>query len=140
GTSGGFSTGKGVGPYTLEPGQSVRVVIIEAAAGLSREAAIKIGEAYKRSGGNNSLMIAYSDGYSVNASMTKNDWVFTSRDSLIQTFNRAKANFDSGFNIPKAPLPPSVFNVNSGGDGIYLEWEYPEEAASSISGFERIGR
>lgn len=136
GTSGGFSAAKGVGPYTLEPGESVRIVIIEGASGLSRNAAIRIGEAYKRSGGNNSLSIPYSDGASVNASMTKNDWVFTSRDSLIQTLNRAKANFDSGFNIPKAPLPPSTFIVNSGGDGVYMEWEYPSEGASKLAGFE----
>ncbi len=136
GTSGGFSAAKGIGPYTLAPGESVRIVIVEASAGLSREAATQIGTAYKRSGGNNNLQISYNDGHSVNATMTKNQWVFTSRDSLMQTFARAKANFDSGFNIPKAPTPPSTFRVNSGGDGVYLEWEYPDEEVGNITGFE----
>lgn len=136
GTSGGWSSAKGVGPYTLAPGESIRIVIVEGAAGLNREAATRIGEAYKRSGGNNSLLIPYNDGHSVSASLTKNQWVFTSRDSLIQTMNRAKANFDSGFNIPKAPVPPTSFIVNSGGDGVYLEWDYPDAEVSRITGFE----
>jgi hypothetical protein len=136
GTSGGFSSAKGFGPYTLAPGESIRIVFVEGVAGLSREAAVRIGEAYKRSGGNNTQTIAYNDGNRVNASLTKNQWVFTSRDSLMQTFNRAKANFDSDFGIPKPPVPPTSFRVNSGGDGVYMEWDYPSGAAGSISGFE----
>src|SRR5690606_22154264 len=44
------------------------------------------------------------------------------------------ANFESGFSIPSAPPPPSIFEVNSGGDRIQLTWEYPAEG--SPDGFE----
>ena len=80
----------------------------EAMAGLSREAATRIGIAYK-----NGLISAKA----------KNDSVLTGRDSLFQTFNRAIANYKSGYNIPEPPYPPKLFNVNSGGNKISLTWD-----------------
>ncbi|ARA94122.1 hypothetical protein AWN76_013815 [Rhodothermaceae bacterium RA] len=122
GTSGGFSAANGYGPYTLAPGESVTIVIAEAAAGLSREANEAIGRAYKLSGANDDALIEYAG-----QSMTKNEWVFTGRDSLLQTFRRAMANYASGYAVPRPPAPPSTFLVNSGGDRIALEWDYPAE-------------
>jgi len=124
GTPGGFSNANGYGPYTLGPGESIRIVIAEGGAGLSREANTEIGRAYKLSGANDDAPISFA----VNGqtrTMTKNEWVFTSRDSLFQMFRRAQANFDSGYNIPKSPQPPSQFDVSSGGDRIALSWDYP---------------
>ncbi|MFV1981564.1 MAG: hypothetical protein ACC655_10455, partial [Rhodothermia bacterium] len=122
-TPGGFSNANGYGPYTLGPGESVRIVIAEAVSGLSREANIAVGKAYKESGANDAIAISYNG-----SSMTKNEWVFTSRDSLFQTFRRAIANFESGYKIPPAPAPPSFLEVNGGGDRISLLWDsYPEE-------------
>lgn len=121
GTPGGFSNSKGYGPYTLGPGESIKIVIAEAAAGLSREANIEIGKAYKESGANNNLAISRTiDGQQV--SMTKNEWVFTGRDSLFQTFRRAIANYESGYAAPRQPEAPASFEVNSGGDRITLSW------------------
>lgn len=134
GTSGGWSGASGVGPYTIAPGESVRIVKVEASSGIGREAAQVVGEAFKRSNGNNAELIDMTiDGTTY--SFTKNEWVFQGRDSLMQTFNRALANYNSGFNIPRAPRPPTEFNVRSGGDGIYLTWEYPQSAVSEITGF-----
>lgn len=135
GTSGGWSAATGIGPFTLAPGESITYVKVEGVAGLSRHAAVEIGRAYKNSGGNNDLQITYNVG-GVNHTMNKNEWVFTSRDSLMQTFNRAQANFNSGYQIPRPPAPPTSFRVNSGGDGVYLEWDYPTEEAGRITGFE----
>lgn len=124
GTSGGFSAANGYGPYTLAPGESVRIVIAEASAGLSREANEAIGAAYKAAGANDDAPIAYTvDGTTRN--LTKNEWVFTGRDSLLQTFRRAVANYDSDYAIARPPAPPSSFEVNSGGDRISLTWMYP---------------
>jgi hypothetical protein len=36
---------------------------------------------------------------------------------------RALANFHSGYNIPRPPLPPRLFEVTSGGDKITLSWD-----------------
>lgn len=130
GTPGGYSNANGFGPYTLGPGESVRIVMAEGAAGLSREANTAIGRAYRESGANDGLAIAFNG-----ESKTKNEWVFTSRDSLFQTFRRAIANFESGYAIPRAPAPPSSFEVTGGGDRITLAWDvFPDEPAPS--GFE----
>lgn len=118
GTSGGFSGGMGFGPYDIAPGESVRFVIVEAVAGLSREENERVGELYKAG--------ALTD-------LEKNEIVFQSRDSLFQTFQRAHANFDSDYAIPRPPAPPTSFLVNSGGDRISLEWDY---GSDDISGFE----
>ena len=134
GTSGGFSYANGYGPYTLAPGESIRIVVAEAAAGLSREANRVIGRAYRASGNNDAAPIPYTFGGQT-MSMTKNEWVFTGRDSLFQTFQRATDNYASGFSIPSGPRAPKTFDVRSGGDRITLEWE-PYAGAPSFDGWE----
>ena len=44
---GGTSQGIGFGPYTLAPGDSIRIVLAEGAAGLSREMCYIIGQNWK---------------------------------------------------------------------------------------------
>lgn len=121
GTSGGWSAAKAYGPYTIAPGESIRIVIVEAASGISRELANTTGAAFKQ----NQI-----------TALQKNNVVFQGRDSLIQTFARAKANFEAGFNIPRPPAPPSMFNVTSGGDRIILDWEYPDAELAKVDAFE----
>ncbi len=107
GTSGGFSSTIGDGPYTLAPGQSIHIVMAQGVAGISREKCVEVGRQYKSG--------------AINAA-AKNTIVMTGRDSLFQTFHRAIANYQSGYNIPEAPLPPKTFTVTSGGDKISLDW------------------
>jgi hypothetical protein len=119
GTSGGFSSANGYGPYTLAPGQSVRIVMAEAVAGISRALATEIGRRYKQG--------------QIDA-LQKNTVVFQGKDSLFQTFQRATDNFKSGYKITRAPQPPSYFEVASGGTSIKLIWDYT--ASDAIEGFE----
>jgi hypothetical protein len=66
-------------------GDQVRIVQAFAAAGLSPKLAREVGRAYKRSGENNEAQIPFTiKGQQV--SMTKNQWVLTSRDSIFQEF------------------------------------------------------
>ena len=44
---GGTSQGIGFGPYTLAPGDSIRIVLAEGAAGLSREMCYQVGQNWK---------------------------------------------------------------------------------------------
>lgn len=120
GTPGGFSIANGYGPYTLAPGDSITIVFAEGVAGISREFATQTGIKYKNG--------------EINA-VQKNTVVFQSRDSLFQTFRRANANYQSGYNIPRPPAPPKIFNVNGGGDKIALSWEF-DGSASDLEGFE----
>jgi hypothetical protein len=106
----------------------------EGVSGLSREAANAVGRAYNLSEADDDALIAYEVDGAVHE-MTKNEWTITGRDSLYQMFLRAIANFESGYEIPESPAPPSVLNVESGGDRISLTWEYPAEAALP-DGFE----
>jgi len=108
GNSGGFSFNNGYGPYTLLPGQSITIVMIEGAAGMNRADQILYGRQFKAG-----TLSAYN----------KNKLVIDKgRDSLFTTFQRAKENFESGWNIPLPPKPPLTFEVNSGGDRISLKW------------------
>ena len=152
GHGGGWISTVSWGPYTLEPGQSVRIVYVEGFAGISYfDAAVKIGEAYKQSGGNNDLEIPFdansngtiendvnTDGdgeIEYDEKMTKNMWVMSGRDSLWQMLGRARANFQSGYGIPHEPKPPKRFEVTSGTDRIILEWT-PYEGAVPVNGWE----
>ncbi len=121
GSTGGFSSVNGYGPYTLRPGESVRIVMAEAASGLSRERAVQIGQQYKQR-----RITARG----------KNLALFSGRDSLFQTFRRAIANFQSGYNIPQPPLPPKNVTVNGGGDRIALTWDVYNAADPNLRGFE----
>lgn len=128
------------GPYTLEPGDSIQIIIGDGVNGLDREATLEIGRAFKQAHGDGEpdRPIAYdADGNgSIDADeeMSKNEWVLTGRDSIFQTFRRMQANHESGYQIPDAPLPPSAFHVTSGTDRILLEWDvYPE---ANPQGFE----
>ena len=121
GTPGGFSNADGYGPYTLAPGQSIKIVLAEAVAGISRDLALSTGIKYKAG--------------QITAAQ-KNTVVFQSRDSLFQTFRRAIANYEAGYNIPKPPLPPKLFNVNGLGDRISMSWETYNDPGSNLEGFE----
>jgi hypothetical protein len=118
GTPGGFSAGNGYGPYTLNFGDSIRVVWAEAASGLSRAKCIEIGNMYKEG-----LIDAY----------TKNQWVLTGKDSLYQTFRRAIDNYKNNYESARAPQPPLTFSVTDSIDYILLEWIPPDDA--TLQGF-----
>jgi hypothetical protein len=121
GTPGGFSNCNGYGPYTLKPGESIHIVMAEGAAGISRELQESVGAQYKKG-----LITAKA----------KNQIVLSGKDSLFQTFRRAQANFQSGYNIPQPPLPPKTFTVTGGGDRISLAWTLYDDGDKNLTGFE----
>ncbi|HKJ66386.1 MAG TPA: hypothetical protein VKA68_00375, partial [bacterium] len=118
GHDGGWPATISFGPYTLNPGDSIRIVYVEGFAGLEPEAAFDIGRAYKLSGYNNDALIEYKG-----EQKTKDLWYFTGIDSIKKMLDRASANYTSGYDIPEPPLPPSNFTLTSGTDRITLSWE-----------------
>ena len=143
---GGTSQGIGFGPYTLAPGESIRIVLAEAASGINREMCYIVGQNWKND--------VFTDNYPISSelhthmlnqynrgsgkNLYKNSWVFTGADSIIQTFKRAKYNFDlmeSGQSLPETPRPPSIFNVTSGGDRIIIDWTNEAESSPGFDGY-----
>ncbi|MBT3501695.1 MAG: hypothetical protein HN999_09980 [Candidatus Marinimicrobia bacterium] len=143
---GGTSQGIGFGPYNLAPGESVRIVLAEGAAGLSREMCYQVGQNWKNdvhtgdmptsSPLNTWMMDHYNGGSGRNE--YKNAWVFTGADSIIETFKKAKSTFDlmeAGQTLPFPPKPPAIFNVTSGGDRITIDWSNESEAEAGFDGY-----
>lgn len=110
--SGGTSFSTGFGPYTLAPGQDIRIVIAEAVGGLSRERQISVGQSYKAG--------------LINDEAKDSIVIFEGRDSLFSTFRNAIENFNSGWNIPQPPSPPITFNVNADSHKVYISWTIDE--------------
>jgi len=117
---GGYHQAQGFGPYTLAPGDSIRIVIAEAVAGLKREKSMEVGDNWFY---NRSPFILPDGNVTTDRNAYKKAWVWTAKDSLYQALNKAYQNFQNGLRIPQPPPPPDKFIVSSGGDRIRLEWE-----------------
>ena len=128
------------GPFDLEPGESVRIVEAEGVNGINRELCEEIGFRWKDAYDDPSDSGPFSlpDGSTTSdKDEFKNAWIYTGQDSIMLSFSRAKRNFDMDFNIPQPPLPPTVFEVNSGGDRISLSWvPSPSEGEAGFSGYK----
>jgi len=143
---GGYSQGEGFGPYTLEPGDSIHIVIAEGVAGISRRKSMEVGknwyEWYANVG--QPTLILPDGSTTTDEDEYKRLWVQTGVDSIFRTFRRAINNYENGYDIPQPPQPPPVFQVKSGGDKIMLSWDpSPDEGSPTFDGyqiFRAIGR
>ncbi|MBT3496775.1 MAG: fibronectin [Candidatus Marinimicrobia bacterium] len=128
------------GPFDLAHGESITIVEAEGINGLSRIMCETIGGRWKQAYDNpndNGPFILPDGSETSDESIYKNAWVFTGKDSLLETFGRAKRNYDMDMQIPQPPLPPTLFDVKSGGDRIYLSWEAsPSEGESDFAGYK----
>lgn len=138
--AGGTNVMMTYGPYDLAPGESVTIVEAEGINGLSREMCETIGNRWKQAYDNSSDNGPFPlpDGSTTSdKDVYKDTWFFTGKDSILLTFSRAKRNYDSGFQIPQPPQPPTLFDVQSGGDRIYLSWDAsPSEGDPGFSGYQ----
>jgi hypothetical protein len=126
GDGGGTNLWINYGPFDLNPGDSVVIVMAEGVAGLSRDACYQIGLRWKQAydNPNDRGPFTLPNGSTTdNKDTYKDTWVYTGKDSIMLTFSRAKRNYDLGYQIPQSPQPPPLFNVTSGGDRISLSWE-----------------
>jgi hypothetical protein len=65
----------------------------------------------------------------------KKEWVLTCRDSLLQMFQNARANYNSGYKLPKPPPPPNSFTVRSAADRIRLSWADNATSHANFNGY-----
>ncbi len=134
---GGTGQGQGFGPYNLAPGDSIHIVFAEGSNGISWEKSREVGAnwfAYYSGTGTPTLTMP--DGSTTTSYTTyTRTWVETGKDSIMKTFNNAISNYNSGFNIPQAPPPPSEFTVQSGGNRIRLTWSNNAESWPYFDGY-----
>ena len=115
----GCDQSQNYGPYTLAPGDSIHIVVAEGAAGINRQKSYEIGYNWFYE----NAPFDMPDGSTTNdRDEYKRAWVWTAEDSIMQMYERAKTNYESGFDIPQPPPPPQMFNVQSGGDKITITW------------------
>ena len=134
---GGYSQCRGFGPYQLEIGDSIRIVMAEGVYGLSREKNREVGAnwlAWTKGTGAPTLIKPNGSG-TTNYDEYKREWVQTCEDSVLKVLRLAQRNYESGFNIPQPPPPPSEFTVTSGGDRINLKWSNNAETDPHFDGY-----
>ncbi len=132
--AGGYSSAQGFGPYTLAPGDSVKIVVAQSVAGIIKDRGFV--RTIAKNWFNNSSPFVLPDGSTTtDRDMYKNAWVFTGKDSLFQTFRRAIANFNNNYAIPQPPPPPGTFTVKSGSDRIILQWSSDAESWPNFNGY-----
>ncbi len=126
------------GPYNLNPGDSIHIVYAEAVAGLRRAKSEEVGENwYQYYAGTGSPTLIMPDGSTTSDYKAyKKAWVWSAKDSIFLTFQRAIDNYNSNFSIPQPPPPPSQFIVKSGGDRILLSWADNAASWPNFNGYE----
>jgi len=132
--AGGYAATSAYGPYDMGPGECVNITVSEGVAGLSFDAATKIGRTYiaggralddqplaydaNRDGRIDSTAFDYSQVFVGTEYQTKNQWVLSARDSLFQTFYRARDAFEASdgmtiYPIAEPPRAPTRFTLTS---------------------------
>ena len=135
-TAGGYSQGQGFGPYTLEFGDSIKIVMVEAASGVDRLKGREIGKKWMEWVDGSTGPFENPDGSTTsNGNDYKNAWVFTGEDSLLQTFGRATESYNNNYAIPQPPPPPDLFEVDAGGDRIQIKWNPNAESWPNFAGY-----
>jgi hypothetical protein len=127
----------GFGPYTLAPGDSIRIVLVESVAGISWEKAREVGANWLhwRSGTGQPTLTLPNGSTTTDHNQYKRQWVETGVDSLLKAYRNAIDNFNSGYTLPQPPPPPSSFTIQSGGDRIRLEWDNNATNHSHFGGY-----
>jgi len=137
---GGTNVWIAYGPFDIPHGQSITIVEAEAVAGINRLLCEQIGRRWKQAYTNSSDRGPFTlpDGTTTtDKDVYKDKWTATGKDSIMLTFSRAKRNYDSGYKVPQPPLPPSIFNVESGGGRISLKWSpSPSEEEPGFAGYK----
>jgi hypothetical protein len=125
------------GPYVLAPGDSIHIVMAEGVAGISWEKGREVGGNWLqwRNHTGTPTLVMPNGSTTTDQNLYKRKWVETGVDSILQTYRNAIRNYNSGYQIPKAPPPPNEFGVTSGGDKIMLEWASNPDAAPHFNGY-----
>lgn len=142
------------GPYTLQPGDSIKIVWADVFGTISPEKCWEVGQGWINDdlepppgmdfdAGIDNLPPVYEeypelyeeDDYaSEYTNWAKDCWVSTGKDSLFRAIAAAQWAWDNDLNVPQAPPAPSI-SVTSKSDKILVEWGNESEAAPDFAGY-----
>ncbi len=133
-----------VGPYQLEPGDSIRIVFATVMGSISRQQGWDIGRAWLDGSltwdGDDNLPPPAEDVYADHPDWTevdkaKDHWVSTGKDSLFRNTANAQWNVQNNYNVPIPPPAPSI-EVRSLPDRINISWGNESEEADDFAGYK----
>jgi hypothetical protein len=143
-----------IGPYDLQFGDSIKIVVADLFGSISPEKAYEVGTAWDNDeatwgnmeiGGSDDILppqyqanpqlIQSTDGRSAVNNWAKDNWVYSGRDSLFAAARAAQWAYQNNYMIPEPPRAPSI-EVKSLPDLIRISWgREAEEAADDIAGY-----
>jgi len=132
------------GPFTLKPGDDVRIVWADVTGVISPEIGWKVGKEWKAGtctwDGPSDLdkiypvYAKYPDLIDNDNDYAKDRWIFTGRDSLFNNAWAANWNIKNNFNVPTPPPPPSI-EVKSLPDRVRIIWGDESESEPDFAGY-----
>ncbi len=132
-----------IGPYDLEPGESITIAWAKTMGSLSPQQAFSVGKAWLDGNaaatwtGDYKLPPMYDDYPELapaDNDKAKDSWVYSSVDTLFRNVSNAQWNFDHNYNVPIPPPPPSI-EVTSFPNRINIQWDSRAEDADDFAGY-----
>ena len=130
-----------LGPWELPPGEDVRVVFCTVGGALSRDACWDIGRQWVNGtltwDGEDKIPPvgqAFPELIPTDVDRAKDNWVATGKDSLHQNVFNAQWNVAHGYNVPRAPQPPSI-EVWGRPDKVQIYWGSESESDTDFAGY-----
>ena len=142
----GYSQMIAFGPYSMAPGEKIKIVWAECADGLGHDYGYEVGRKWLRARNGETLTVvdptnptATTTINSANCDAWKDAMVYSGRDSLMNTFRKAISLYKGDFytSIPEAPKPPQKIEIYSTEDGVKINWDGSSSiAAAKFEGFK----
>ena len=135
---GGESPFHSYGPFTMEIGDTLNIILAEGVGGLSQQKNVEVSSNwYQWYWGFSKPKLIMPDG-SETTDFTgyKKAWFFTCEDSMLKVLRTAVAHYQSGYTVPDPPPAPELFEVKSGGDRISLSWADNATSWPNFDGYE----
>jgi hypothetical protein len=140
-----------VGPYTLNPGDSIKIVVADVIGTISPEVAYDVGQKWFNNEpidpplgweDMSKLPQQYQDFPELYAeddraeevNLNKDKWILSGLDSLLTNARAAQWAYQNNYNVPVPPRPSS-FEVKSLAEGIRVTWDSEAEEGGDLAGY-----
>jgi hypothetical protein len=127
-----------VGPYDIPPGKEVRIVFAMGVAGLPPDFAFQVGRDWYKGtcafNGKNYVPLQKPIQETDN-DWAKDQWVYSSVDTMMKTGSRAKWNIEHNFQIPVPPPPLASLTIQEQVGGVKLSWSNNADSYPTFEGY-----